>query len=230
MLISSNYFISSANAYGSKIEVNSATALAKPNNQQQQGWNLQTFVWWARACPPIFKRRLKSATLRSNILVDVQQITFKIGFFLFFKAFIIAVFADQLHLYISDCDFSVLFMLIITGYYFISSADAYGCKIEVNSATALAKAWYNKQKRQTIYSCTPDSSSTQYEVHVLTVYEVINRRPPTAGNAIVNIVSGGKSSRPIVLVLGSYEPVNWILKLPAGTSISKVILVSALSQ
>ena len=90
MLISSNYFISSANAYGSKIEVNSATALAKPNNQQQQGWNLQTFVWWARACPPIFKRRLKSATLRSNILVDVQQITFKIGFFLFFKAFIIA--------------------------------------------------------------------------------------------------------------------------------------------
>ena len=141
------------------------------------------------------------------------------------------MFADQLHLCISDCDFSVLFMLIITVYYFISSADAYGCKIEVNSATALAKAWYNKQKRQTIYSCTPDSSSTQYEVHVLTVYEAIfiNRRPPTAGNAIVNIVSSGKSSRPIVLVLGSYEPVNWILKLPAGTSISEVILVSALS-
>ena len=140
------------------------------------------------------------------------------------------MFADQLHLCISDCDFSVLFMLIITGYYFTSSADAYGCKIEVNSATALAKAWYNKQKRQTIYSCTPDSSSTQYEVHVLTVYEVINRRPPTAGNAIVNIVSSGKSNRPIVLVLGSYEPVNWILKLPAGISISKVILVSTLSQ
>ena len=64
----------------------------------------------------------------------------------------------------------------------------------------------------------------------MTVYEVINRRPPTAGNAIVNFVSSGKSSRPIVLVLGSYEPVNWILKLPAGISISKVILVSTLSQ
>ena len=61
------------------------------------------------------------------------------------------------------------------------------------------------------------------------MYEVINRRPPTAGNAIVNIVSRGKSKSPIVLVLGSYEPVNWILKLPAGISISKVILVSTFS-
>ncbi|CAH3188819.1 unnamed protein product, partial [Porites evermanni] len=104
--------------------------------------------------------------------------------------------------------------------------DVYGCKIEVNSATALAKPRYNNQQRQTTYSCTPDSSSTQYEVHVLSVYEVINRRPPTAGNAIVNIVSPGKSKRPIVLVLGSYEPVNWILNLPAGISISNVVLVS----
>jgi len=72
----------------------------------------------------------------------------------------------------------------------------------------------------------PDSSSIQYEVHVLTVYEVINRRPPKAGDAIVNIISRGKSDRPIILVLGSYEPVNWILNSPAGITISKVILVS----
>ena len=115
-------------------------------------------------------------------------------------------------------------------YYFISSADVYGCKIEVNSATALAKPRYNNQQRQTTYSCTPDSSSTQYEVHVLSVYEVINRRPPTAGNAIVNIVSRGKSKRPIVLVLGSYEPVNWILNLPSGISIRKVIQVSTFAH
>ena len=72
----------------------------------------------------------------------------------------------------------------------------------------------------------PDSSSRQYEVHVLSVYEVINRRPPKAGDAIVNIISRGKSDRPIILVLGSYEPVNWILNLPANVTISKVILVS----
>ena len=116
--------------------------------------------------------------------------------------------------------------MIISSNYFISSADAYGCKIEVNSATALAKPNNQQQLGYSTYSCTPSSSSTQYEVHVLSVYEVINRRPPTAGNANVNIVSRGKSNRPIVLVLASYEPVNWILHLPAGISISKIVLVS----
>ena len=122
-----------------------------------------------------------------------------------------------------------ILLMLISSNCFISTADAYRCKIEVNSATALAKAEYKNRQRPTTYSCTPGCSSTQYEVHILTVYEVINRRPPTAGNAIVKIVSRGKSKRPIVLVLGSYEPVNWILKLPAGISISKVILVSTLS-
>ena len=117
-----------------------------------------------------------------------------------------------------------------SGNFFISSADAYGCKIEVNSATALAKAAHKNRQRPTTYSCTPESSSTQYEVHVLSVYEVINRRPPTAGNANVNIVSRGKSKRPIVLVLASSEPVNWILHLPAGISISKIVLVSTFAH
>ncbi|KAJ7361917.1 G-protein coupled receptor Fz Smo [Desmophyllum pertusum] len=71
--------------------------------------------------------------------------------------------------------------------------DAYGCKIVMNSDAALAKPQYNQQSRTT-YSCTPVSSSTQYEVHVLGMYEVINRRPPTAGDATVNIVSQGSQT------------------------------------
>ena len=61
----------------------------------------------------------------------------------------------------------------------------------------------------------------------MSVYEG-NRhaRPPSAGDTNVNIVSGGHSGRPIVLVFVSYEPVNWILNLTAGITISKVILVS----
>ncbi len=109
--------------------------------------------------------------------------------------------------------------------FLISLADAYGCKIVLNAGTALGKPQNNNQQPQTIYSCTPGSSSTQYEVHVLSVYEGSSHtRPPTAGDTPVNIV--GNSNRPIILVLGSYEPVNWILKLPAGITISKVILVS----
>nr|XP_058949665.1 uncharacterized protein LOC131777387 [Pocillopora verrucosa] len=105
--------------------------------------------------------------------------------------------------------------------------DTKGCKISVDAATSLGKPQYNNQPRQPTYSCTPgSSSSSQYEVHVLSVYEVINRRPPTAGDATVNIFSGGRSDRPLVLVLASYEPVNWILKLPSDVTISRVILVA----
>jgi len=116
---------------------------------------------------------------------------------------------------------------VLTVDIFTSLADAYGCRIEINSNTTLAKPQYNKQPIRTIYSCTPSSSSTQYEVHVLSVYEG-NRhtRPPSDGDTNVNIISGGQSGKPVILVLASYEPVNWILNLPAGITISRVILVS----
>lgn len=105
--------------------------------------------------------------------------------------------------------------------------DTKDCKISVDANTALGKPRYNNQLQKPTYSCTPgSSSSSQYEVHVLSVYEVISRRPPTAGDATVNIFSGGRSDRPLVLVLASYEPVNWILKLPADITISRVVLVA----
>ena len=121
---------------------------------------------------------------------------------------------------ISTC-IAVLFF-----FFNMSPADTKGCKISVDAATSLGKPQYNNQPRQPTYSCTPgSSSSSQYEVHVLSVYEVISRRPPTAGDATVNIFSGGRSDRPLVLVLASYEPVNWILRLPSDVTISRVILV-----
>ena len=47
---------------------------------------------------------------------------------------------------------------------------------------------------------------------------------------LLYIISHGKSNRSIVLVLGSYQPVNWILSLPSNVSISKVVLVSTRSH
>ena len=118
----------------------------------------------------------------------------------------------------------IIVVFVLTSIY---SADTKGCKISVDAATSLGKPQYNNQPQQPTYSCTPDSSSSsQYEVHVLSVYEVINRRPPTAGDATVNIVSGSRSDRPLVLVLANYEPVNWILQIPSNITISRVILVS----
>ena len=123
--------------------------------------------------------------------------------------------------------FNLCYIIVVFVLTFISSADTKECKVSVDAATSLGKPQYNNQPRQPTYSCTPgSSSSSQYEVHVLSVYEVINRRPPTAGDATVNIFSGRRPDRPLVLVLASYEPVNWILKVPSDVTISRVILVS----
>ena len=122
--------------------------------------------------------------------------------------------------------FNVSYIIVVFVLTFISSADTKGCKVSVDAATSLGKPQYNNQPQQPTYSCTPGSgSSSQYEVHVLSVYEVISRRPPTAGDATVYIFSGGRPDRPLVLVLASYEPVKWILKLPSDVTISRVILV-----
>ena len=91
--------------------------------------------------------------------------------------------------------------LMLKSNFLYLSANAYGCRIEVNTGAASLPP-------HTIYSCTPANSSPQYEVHVLSVFEVINRRPPSAGDVTVNVVSRGRSDRLIILVLGSYEPVN----------------------
>ena len=115
--------------------------------------------------------------------------------------------------------------------YFISLADAYGCKIEVNSATALAKPRYNKRERQAVYSCTPAHSSTQYEVHVLVMgLGGFNNTAPRIRYAMVNIVSRRQTNRPVVLVLGTYVPVNWFLNMPPDIFITKLILVSTLAK
>ncbi|XP_078382407.1 uncharacterized protein LOC144665107 [Oculina patagonica] len=105
--------------------------------------------------------------------------------------------------------------------------DAYGCKIIVNDDEALAIPRY-KNQRQMTYSCTPKDGSTEYEVHVLSVYEALEDQRVILGEGLadarVNIVSHGKSDRPIILALGSYQPLHWILNLTTNITISKIIM------
>ena len=78
----------------------------------------------------------------------------------------------------------------------------------------------------TIYSCCPENGSPQYEVHVLAVYGPNSGDSSHVGNVTVNIISGGTSNRPVVLVLVNKKPVKWILIIPFDITIGKVILVS----
>jgi hypothetical protein len=109
---------------------------------------------------------------------------------------------------------------------FFTTANAYGCKIVADADIPLGIRNYTTITDATVYSCSPKRSSSQYEIHVLAVYEATKGHVQRAKKVTVNTVIRGKSNRPIVLVLSSYKSVEWILNIPNDIIISKVILVS----
>ena len=67
------------------------------------------------------------------------------------------------------------------------------------------------------------------EVHVIGNYEgngFHSFRIHETGFTNLYLSVTGSSSRPLILVLSSYEPVQWTLHIPAGVVIDRVILVS----
>ena len=85
----------------------------------------------------------------------------------------------------------------------------------------MATATYYGSPRTT-YSCTADGSC-DYEVHVLGIYK------GAKGYVNVYLSGSGSSSRSLVLVLSSYERVQYTLYIQPGVVLSKVILVSPIA-
>ena len=79
------------------------------------------------------------------------------------------------------------------------------------------------------------NENCQYDVHVIGNYESNGRHgfglERTTGTTNVNIsVSGSnQGTKPLILVFVSYEPVRWILNIPSGVVIERVLLVIILS-
>ena len=102
------------------------------------------------------------------------------------------------------------------------------CHIEPDSISAVGTPTFIGPK-QTTYSCVADENCN-YDVHIISNYEgdynhgygTVTR----AGNTNVQLSVSGEGSKPLVLVFVSYEPVNWILSIPQGVTIEKVLLVT----
>ena len=79
------------------------------------------------------------------------------------------------------------------------------------------------------YSCIVlDNLNVNYDVHILSVYEAsVNRafRQHPTGTSYVSLSVSGEVVKPIVLVLVSYEPIEWRLSVPSGVEIERVLLV-----
>ena len=81
---------------------------------------------------------------------------------------------------------------------------------------------------QRTYSCVA-SDNCNYDVHVIANYESNGRHGfgihRTTGYTSVNLAVTGTSTKPLILVFVSYEPVQWTLTIPTGVVIDRIILV-----
>ena len=95
---------------------------------------------------------------------------------------------------------------------------------------ALGHPTYNSVS-QTTYSCINTTSCASYDVHVLSTFrgngDSINwNNVLGTGDINVEISVNGTGNKPLVLVLLNHYPQNWILQIPSGVVIEKILLVS----
>ena len=123
--------------------------------------------------------------------------------------------------FLADCNYS--------SNYVNAPAIIGSCHITKDNSTALGTPTFTGQS-QTTYSCVANDNC-RYNVHVIGNYESNGRHgfgiQRTTGRTNVNLrVSGpNEGTKPLILVFVSYEPVTWILSIPSGVVIERILLV-----
>ena len=118
--------------------------------------------------------------------------------------------------------FVCLFRVNCLVFYSCHAARIGDCHITATSETS------SSSSRK--YSCiVPDNLNPNYDVHILSVYEAssghfFNYHP--TGTSYVSLVVSGAVVKPIILVLVSYEPIEWRLSVRSRVEIERVLLVS----
>ena len=110
------------------------------------------------------------------------------------------------------------------------AVDIDGCRIIYNDPDAVGIPYFEDRQQSSVYSCLPSTVNNDTNVHVIGVYEAgsghsFNYHPTYISNVCLN-VNGSLLDKPLILVLTTYEPVHWVLHMPEGVVINKVILVT----
>ena len=108
----------------------------------------------------------------------------------------------------------------------ISTAIDGNCRITQGASVRVGTPT-DSGSAQTTYSCVANDNCN-YDVHVVSIYEsdrYHGYRHTNTRDTRVNLRVTGTSTKPLVLVLVSYEPVRWTLSIPSGVVIDRVILV-----
>ena len=100
------------------------------------------------------------------------------------------------------------------------------CHVERGASTAVGTPTY-RGNSQTTYSCVANDNCN-YDVHFISNYEgsvtsSFRHHPTGTINVDLNVI--GQSTKPLILVLSSYEPIDWILSIPSGVTVDRAIMV-----
>jgi len=121
---------------------------------------------------------------------------------------------------------SVIMNFTVTFHLNHPAAIVGNCHVTQGASVRVGTPTYAR-KSQTTYSCVANDNCN-YDVHVIANYESNGHsgfRIHNTGNTNVNLAVTGTSSKPLILVFVSYEPVNWTLTIPTGVVIDRIILV-----
>lgn len=101
------------------------------------------------------------------------------------------------------------------------------CRIEADAGNNVGTSTHSRDSQpMTVYSCVANDNCN-YDVHVVGCYESYNHGySHRIRSTDVSVNVQGQSSKPLILVLLSYEPINWILSIPTDVLIDTVIVVS----
>ena len=101
------------------------------------------------------------------------------------------------------------------------------CRIEANASNNVGAPTHSGDRQpRSVYSCVANDNCN-YDVHVVGCYESYSTGySHTIRNVYVSVNVQGQSSKPLILVLLSYEPIDWVLSIPTDVAIDTVIVVS----
>ena len=84
---------------------------------------------------------------------------------------------------------------------------------------------------QSTRSCTANDNCN-YSVHAISVHEArsdysFGYHPSGSASVRVTVEGDQNDTRPLILVLASYEPIRWSLSVSQGVNFEKIIVVSS---
>ena len=98
-----------------------------------------------------------------------------------------------------------------------------GCLVQEGSSNSVGTpSSYSGSNTPTTYSCVTDCTGGQYEVHVIGMYDAVVFQ----NNVNVQMTVCGHSSKRLVLVLISQRELQWVVDVPRGVFIHRILVVS----